>query len=148
MIRLLRLMPLMAGIARSQTRDRVRDVKLGLFVSLALAVGAATAYVGVLAAIVAVLRHSLGLAGAFLATGLGALALALIVAFAFKLYRKRAARNWRRRQQSINGIATTSLALLPLLARRYTMSNPKLAIIIAGGLGLLLATMTSAKSRD
>ena len=38
--------------------------------------------------------------------------------------------------------------LVPLLARRYTLSNPKLALAAAGGLGLLLATLTSAKSRD
>ena len=141
-------MPLVAGLATSQARHRMRDVKLGLFVSLALAVGAATAYVGVLAAVVAVLRHPLGLAGAFLATGAGALALALVVAFAIKLYRKSVTRKWRRREQSINNIATTGLALVPLLARRYTLLNPKLALAMAGGLGLLLATRTSAKSRD
>ncbi len=148
MIRLLRLIPLAAGLAASQARHRVRDVKLGLFVAMALAVGAATAYVGVLAAIVALLRHPLGLAGAFLATGAGALALSLIAAFAFKLYRRSVARTWRTREQSINRLASTGLALVPLLARRYTMSNPKLALAAAGGLGLLLATLTSAKSRD
>ena len=141
-------MPLVAGLASSQARDRVRDVKLGLFVSLALAVGAATAYVGVLAAIVAALRHPLGLAGAFLATGAGALVIALLAAFAFKIYRQRAARKWRRREESIKGLASTSLALVPLLARRYTLSNPKLALAAAGGIGLLLATLTSTKSRN
>ena len=148
MIRLLRLMPMVAGLASSQARHRVRDVKLGLFVSFALAVGAATAYAGALAAIVVVLRQPLGLAGAFLATGAGAFVLALVAAFALKLYRKRAARKWRKNGQSINRLASTGLALMPLLARRYTLSNPKLALVAAGGLGLLLATITSAKSRD
>lgn len=141
-------MPLVAGLASSQVRLRVRDAKLGLFVSMALAVGAATAYVSILGAIVAVLQPLLGLAGAFLATGAGAFALALLAALAFKLYRQRAARKWRRNEQSINRLASTGLALVPLLARRYTLSNPKSALAAAGALGLLLATLTSTKSSN
>jgi hypothetical protein len=148
MIRLLRLMPLVAGLAKSQARDRLRDVKLGFFVSLAMATGVVTAYVCILAAIIVALQRPLGLAGAFLATGSGALALALVVAFAFKLYRRSAARKLRMREQSIKGLTSTSLALMPLLARRYILSNPKLALVAAGGAGILLATLTSSKSRD
>jgi hypothetical protein len=145
---LMRLMPLIAGLATSQARHRVRDVKFGLFVTLALAVGVATAYICVMLAIVTALIPPLGLVGAFLATGAGALALAMIIAFAFKLYRNSVARKWRRSEESFSRIASTGLALLPLLARHYTKSNPKLALAAAGILGLVLANLTSGKSRD
>jgi hypothetical protein len=148
MMKLLRLMPLVTGLATSQARYRIRDVKLGLWMSLALAVGAMTVYVCVMFAVVSLLIPSLGLAGAFLATGAGAFAATLMIALALKLYRKSVGRKWRGREQSVNAVAATALSLVPLLARRYTNENPKLALAAAGILGLVLVNLTAGKPRD
>jgi hypothetical protein len=144
---LLRLMPIAAGFASSQARSRLRDAKINLLVVIILAVGAATAYACIIFAIVSALIVPMGLAGAFLATGVGAFAVALIVAFAFKMYWKSSKRSRDQRTENAVSLASTTLALIPLLARKYTRSNPKSAIAAAAIIGLALATVTSDKSR-
>jgi uncharacterized membrane protein len=143
---LLRLLPIAAGFASSQARSRLRDAKINLMVSATLAVGAATAYACIVFAIVTMLIRPLGLPGAFLATGAGAFSLALILAFVSKIYRKISKRNRGKQNESMVNLASTSLALVPLLARQYTRSNPKLALTAAATFGLALAAMTSDKS--
>jgi hypothetical protein len=138
---LVRLIPVAAGLITSETQHRVRDWKVSAVVYAVCAVLIATAYICAIVALIYVLTPPLGLIGAPLAIAGGSLAIVLLIALVFALRRSSAKHKAMRRNESLKRLATTGLALVPLLTRKH----PLAAMVAAAVLGVALAP---GKSRN
>ena len=136
-----RLIPMAAGLITSEAQHRVRDWKILAAVCAVCTVLVVTAYICAIMALIYVLTPLLGLIGAPLAVAGGSLTLVLLAALVFVLRRSSAKRKAMRRNESLKRLATTGIALVPLLTRKH----PLAAIVAAAVLGVALSPGKSRK---